>query len=128
MPAANTVLTFLLVMGLLLAAALCGLAASGHFPAEHRAPTLKSGGGPVILFGSLAVAAVCSLAGLVLICLALPWYAIVIGSGGVLFLAPLVLRPFSDTFINGRSALLTFAGVSAVLVILLLMTYGWHVG
>lgn len=128
MPPVETIVAFVLFTALLLAAALCGLAASGHFPAEHRPPTLKSGNGRIILFGSLALAAGCTAAGLVLAGTMFPWYAIVIGSGGVLSSVPLALRPLSDAFINSRSALLTFAGASLVLVILQFMTYRWPVG
>ena len=41
--------------GGVLAAALCGLAASGHFPREHRSPALRTTAGALILFGSIAL-------------------------------------------------------------------------
>jgi hypothetical protein len=33
--------------------------------------------------------------------------------------APLLLRPLPDTFVNGRAALLAFAGASALLTVAL---------
>src|SRR5260370_38203761 len=57
MPPASTILPLFLFMVLLLAAALCGLAASGHFPREHRSPALRTTAGALILFGSMALAA-----------------------------------------------------------------------
>jgi len=49
----------------------------------------------------------------------LPWYAITIGAGAMLLAAPLLLRPFPDSFVNGSSALVVFAvGAAAIAVIL----------
>jgi hypothetical protein len=115
----NAILPLILFMALLLAVALCGLAASGHFPREHRSPALQSGAGPFILFGSLALSLLCLAAGLWLAGRAIPWYAIVIGGGAVLLAAPLLLRPFPDDFVNGRGALIAFSGASLLTVVLL---------
>src|SRR5581483_2078357 len=75
---ASAIVPLLLFMVLLLSASLCGLAASGHFPAEHRATTLRSGLGSFILFGSLFVCLLCLVGGLVFIWRTVPWYAAVI--------------------------------------------------
>jgi hypothetical protein len=115
----NAILPLILFMALLLAVALCGLAASGHFPREHRSPALQSGAGPFILFGSLALSLLCLAAGLWLAGRAIPWYAIVIGGGAVLLAAPLLLRPFPDDFVNGRVALIAFSSASLLTVVLL---------
>src|SRR5262245_27779554 len=64
----DAILPLALFTALLFVVSLCGLAASGHFPRERRAPALASGIGPLILFGSLAVSAACLGAGLVLAC------------------------------------------------------------
>jgi len=69
----------LLFMGLLLALALYGLAASGQFPYEHRAAPLRSAVGRLVLFGSMSVAAACLVIGLASMPKATPWYAVVIG-------------------------------------------------
>ena len=115
----NAILPLILFMALLLAVALCGLAASGHFPREHRSPVLQSGAGPFILFGSLALSLLSLAAGLWLAIRAIPWYAIVIGGGAVLLAAPLLLRPLPDAFVNGRGALIAFSGAGLLTVVLL---------
>lgn len=109
----------LVFMVLVCACALYGLAASGHFPREHRAPLLRSSAGGALLFGSMAVTTAAALAGVNFAARGLPWYAAIIGAGLVLLATPLLLRPFSDAFVNGRAALLTFAVASAVLAVLL---------
>jgi hypothetical protein len=115
----NAVLPLVLFMALLLAVALCALAASGQFPREHRSPELQSGAGPFILFGSLALALLCLAAGIWLAGRAIPWYANVIGGGAVLLAAPLLLRPLPDSFVNGRGVLIAFSGASLLMVALL---------
>jgi hypothetical protein len=115
----NAILPLILFMALLLAVALCGLAASGHFPRQHRSPALQSGAGPFILFGSLALSLLCLAAGLWLAGRTIPWYAMVIGGGAVLLAAPLLLRPFPDDFVNGRVALIAFSSASLLTVVLL---------
>ena len=111
----SAVIPLLSFMLLLLSVSLCGLAASGHFPAEHRAPALRSGAGRFILFGSLALCVLCFLGGVGLIWRTVPWYAAVIGGGATLLAAPLLLQPFPDSFVNGRGALLTFSGLSLLM-------------
>jgi hypothetical protein len=118
----SAVIPLLSFMLMLLSASLCGLAASGHFPAEHRAPALRTGSGRVILFGSLALCALCLLDGLALIWRAVPWYAAVIGGGAMLLVAPLLLQPLPDSFVNGRGALLTFSGLSLLMSAVLFCT------
>jgi hypothetical protein len=49
-----------------------------------------------------------------------PWYAAIIGGGFALLFAPLVLRGFSGRFVDGRSAPLAFAAISAGLALLLI--------
>jgi hypothetical protein len=120
----QAIVPLLLFMTLLLAAALCALAASGHFPSEHRAAALRSAAGSGILYGALALSALCTLAGIALIAPVVPWYAAVIGGGGVILATPLLLQPFSDNFVNGRGALLTFAGTSVLMAALLYCAAG----
>ncbi len=91
-------------------AALYGLAISGHFPAEFRADDLKTRSGVLVMWMTLAVVGVSTLLALGIAIRILPWFAIVIGGGGMLLMAPLILRPFPDRFVNGRSALVAFAG------------------
>jgi hypothetical protein len=100
---------------LVMSAALYGLTASGQFPSEHRAEALKSPAGAAILWGTMAVGVVTTAIALAVAWIALPWYAAVIVGGGVLLMAPLVLQLFPDSFVDGRSGLLVFAGLGAVL-------------
>jgi hypothetical protein len=120
MPAIDAALPLVLLMALVLAAALHGLAASGHFPAQHRAPALASGAGAAILYGTMAVAAAALVAGIAGAWRAVLWPAAVIGGGGMVLAAPLVLRIFSDRFVDGRAALVIFAGAAAGLAVLML--------
>ena len=117
----NAILPLVLLTALLLAASLCGLAGSGHFPRERRAPALSSAAGAVVLFGSLAVSAICLAAGLVLAWRIVPWYAAVIGGGAALLGAPMTLQMFPDRFVDSAGALVTFAGASVATVLLLAM-------
>lgn len=116
----SALIPLVLFMALLLVLALYALSASGHFPREHRAAALASGAGPLILFGSIALAIVCALVALAAAWRLVPWYAAVIGGGLAILCAPLVLQQFPDKFVDGRASLLTFAGAAAVLALLLL--------
>jgi hypothetical protein len=113
------ILPLLLFTALLFAVSLCGLAASGHFPRERRAPGLASGVGTFVLYGSLVLSAICLAAGVVLACRIVPWYAAVLGGGAAILGAPMALRPLPDRFVDGAGALLTFAGASVAIVLLL---------
>src|SRR5215831_18937813 len=108
-----------LFIALVLCAGLTALAASGHFPPEHRGASLRSGVGRAILFGACAVSALALLVGAAAAWAVLPWPAAVIGAGAAM-LAPLLLRPLPDAFVNGRAALLAFASASALLALALL--------
>jgi hypothetical protein len=100
---------FMLSIGFL---ALHGLAASGHFPAEFRAPEMTRGGGAVILWTTIVLTALAATIALWLGARVLPWYATVIGGGMMLLFAPLALRAFPDRFVNGPGALLAFTAAA----------------
>ena len=104
-------------MGLVLAVALVGLTASGHFPAEHRGDGLRNGLGAVLLWVSIAGAGVVLVAAVLLAMERLPLYASVIGGGAMLLVAPLVLQGFPDRFVDGRAGLITFSGLGLCLVV-----------
>ena|ERR1035437_10105144 len=104
-------------MALLLALSLHGLAASGHFPYEHRAPALRLGLGRLLLFGSIAIAIACFAIGITVAWRQIPWYAAIIGGGGVILIAPLAMHPLPDRFVNGASALIVLSGASLLLAI-----------
>ncbi|MGA6998135.1 MAG: hypothetical protein WB475_19355 [Pseudolabrys sp.] len=109
---------------LLLFVSLHALAASGQFPREHRAPALMSGGGAIVLYGTIAVALISLLAALFAAWRLIPWYAAVIGGGLAILAAPLVLQQFTDRFVDGRVSLVSFAGAGALLAFLLVCLVG----
>jgi hypothetical protein len=109
---------------LLLFVSLHALAASGQFPREHRAPALMSGGGAIVLYGTIAVALISLLAALFAAWRLIPWYAAVIGGGLAILAAPLVLQQFTDRFVDGRASLVSFAGAGALLAFLLVCLAG----
>lgn len=122
MPAAAW-LPLILFAGLILAAALHLLAASGQFPAEHRSGSLREGTGPVILFGTMLLVLLCVFGGIAAVWQRVPWYAAVIGGGLAVLMAPMLLKPLPDRFVNGRGALVAFAAACAALAVALLLTH-----
>ena len=110
-----------LVLFTLLMLSLHGLSASGHFPREHRATALSSPASAVILHGTILIALASLIAGLWAAWRLIPWYAAVIAGGLAILAAPLVLQEFSDSFVDHRGSLLSFAGASAALAIMLLL-------
>jgi hypothetical protein len=116
---ADAIIPLIVFMAMLLALSLYGLAASGHFPPEHRSPALKAGTGRAVLCATLGLAMIGLVAGVISALRLVPWFAAVIGGGAMVLAAPLILRPFPDAFVNGRGALVTFAGAGAALAMLL---------
>lgn len=115
------VLPVILFMALVLIVSLQGLAASGHFPREHRPPALAAGIGSAVLFGSIALAVAALVAGIAAVPGRMPWYAAVIGGGLSVLGAPLVLQQFPDRLINGRGFLLAFAVAGAACALALFL-------
>ena len=115
----NAIAPLIVFMATVLALSLQALTASGHFPREHRASTLVSTAGALILFGSIAVAIVSLAIAMLAAWRLIPWYAAVIGGGLAILSAPLILQRFSDRFVDGRNALLVFAGADAACALLL---------
>jgi hypothetical protein len=103
--------------------ALYGLTASGHFPTEFRGAAVKQGAGPVVLWGSMLLAALAAVAALIMAWEHLPWHAAIIGGGAMLLFAPLLLRPFPDSFVNGLAGLLVFSVGAAALAALSRMAF-----
>jgi hypothetical protein len=97
---------------LVLAAALQGLAASGHFPLRDGGAKAAPQPGRATLFASIAVTLLALIAG----CTAVPrltsWSAAIIAGGFSLLFAPLSLRVFPDRFVNGAGALIAFTGAT----------------
>ncbi|NJO22520.1 MAG: hypothetical protein HC868_05685 [Sphingomonadales bacterium] len=101
-------------VGLVLSVSLYGLTASGHFPSEHRGETLRSAGGAAVLWLTMLVCVVAVVYAVAFASRTLPWYVAVIGGGGALLVAPLLLQPLPDAFVNGRRGLVTFALAASV--------------
>src|SRR5260370_12654036 len=106
----------LLFMGLLLCVALYVLAASGHFPHEHRPASLKSASGTVILYGSMAGACASFLIGLATILNLVPWDASIICGGIAMLWAPPKSRRFSLYPLHCQDAHLWCSARSVLLV------------
>jgi hypothetical protein len=98
-------------MALVLVLSLYALTVSGHFPEEHRAVSLRSVGGQVLLWGTIALCAALTVAALAFAWQRVPLYAAVIGGGAMVLIAPLLLQPLPDSFVNGRSALVFFTAL-----------------
>jgi hypothetical protein len=98
-------------MALVLVLSLYGLTVSGHFPAEHRAAALRMGAGRVVLWATLGLWGALALLAAILAWQRVPLYAAVLGGGAMVLIAPLLLQPFPDSFVNGQRGLLTFAGI-----------------
>ena len=93
------------------------IAVAGQFPREHRKPGFASPAGTVILWLSILAAAAAGLAAIAFAWVALPWYAVVIGGGLMVLIAPYVLHPLPDWFINGRSAPVALSALAVALVL-----------
>jgi len=117
----DAIIPLVLFTLLMLVLSLHGLSASGHFPREHRAGTLRSLLGVVILHGTILIALTALIAGLWAAWRLIPWYAAVIAGGLAILAAPLVLQEFSDSFVDDHRSLLSFAGASVVLAMMLLL-------
>jgi hypothetical protein len=105
-------------MALVLVLSLYGLTVAGHFPAEHRSPWMHTAGGRLVLWGTLSLCTLLLLAALALAWQRVPLYAAVIGAGAMALIAPLLLQPLPDRFVNGRLGLLTFTGLALALGLL----------
>lgn len=107
-----------LFMGLVLVLSLYGLAVSGHFPAEGRAVVFRTGPGAAVLWGTIAVSAGVALLALVFAWRRLPLYAAVIGGGAMILIAPLLLQPLPDSFVDGRRGLIALSALGLGLALL----------
>ena len=100
-----------LFMALVLVLSLYGLTVSGHFPKEHRRASLRSAVGRIWLWGTIALCAALAFATLVFAWRHVPPAAAVIGGGAMVLIAPLVLRPLPDSFVDEAPALLLLTGL-----------------
>lgn len=100
-------------VALVLSVSLYGLTVSGHFPSEHRGEMLSSAADNVVLWLTLLICAAVAAYAVAFASRTLPWYAAVLGAGGALLVAPLLLQPLPDSFVNGRRGLVTFTLAAA---------------
>ena len=98
-----------------LAVALYGLTASGHFPAEVRSEKFKRGSGALVLWATLLATGLAAASMLLKSWWILPWYLSLLGGGAMLLFAPLLLQPLPDSFVNGRRGLLAFSACAVAL-------------
>jgi hypothetical protein len=118
------VIPLVLFTTLFLFVSLHALAASGQFPREHRAPALMSRLGAIVLYGTIAIAFISLLVAFFAAWQLIPWYAAVIGGGLAILAAPPMLQQFTDSFVDGRASLMSFAGAGALLALLLIWLTG----
>jgi hypothetical protein len=112
----------LFVLGVMLLT-LYGLTVSGHFPFAARRKDLQSPFGTFVIGATLLGS---GLAAAVLIVSALdvlPWTAIIIGGGAALLVGPILLRAFSDDFVDGLAGITTFAAIAMVIAVVLWATH-----
>jgi len=88
---------------------LYGLSVSGHFPREFRSQEFQNLRGTIVIWATLFIATLAGVIALAVAVNVLPPSAIIISSGAMLLMTPLVLRPFPDWFVNGPIALISLA-------------------
>lgn len=97
--------------------ALYGLTVSGHFPAEHRRPSLRSKTGTALIWITLGVA-ICAAVLSGMRAASLPLAPAVIGAGAAVLFAPLLLQPLPDSFVDSPVGLITLSTAAAGLAAL----------
>ena len=106
---------------LILAVSLQLLAASGHFPLQARGPNTKGTAAALLLWFSLAATLAALIVGVPAAWERLPWQGLIITGGLAVLAAPVVLQQFSDRFVDGRGALVTFATGAVAFALLLIL-------
>lgn len=91
------------------------LTVSTHFPTTERRANLRSATGRALLWGSVVVAGLAAIMAARLAWLALPGYAVVLAAGTAVLVAPLMLKPLSDQFLDSPAGLVVFAVTALVL-------------
>ena len=88
---------------------------AGHFPVQSRAEKFRSFSGLMVLWGSICIVAISVLGMVYLAVAALPFYAVIIGGGLMVLVAPLAVQPFPNRVVDARVSLVGLAVVSLVL-------------
>lgn len=89
------------------------MAASGHFPREVRGAGMAGTTGRLILWASILLIAASSVMALAFAYQVIPWYYAVIGGGFMVLIAPFVLQPFPDNFVDGPAVLILLTLLAA---------------
>ncbi len=124
MPPPGQLIPLLLLVLLVSAATLQGLAASGHFPLRGDNAKTAFRPGSMTLFGSISVTFLALIAGTLAALRLTSWSAAIIAGGLSLLFAPLVLRIFPNRFVDGAGALVVFAAATAAAAAILI----WFAG
>jgi hypothetical protein len=111
----------LLLFALLVsAAALQGLAATGHFPLQRESKNSAVRPKRVILFTSIGAAVLGLIVGSVAALRLMPLPAAIIAGGLSLLFCPLLLRALPDRFVDGAGALIAFAAATLAAAVILI--------
>ena len=108
-------LGFAVFVALIMVIAMFGLSLSGHFPAEHQKPEMRAWHGRLLLVASIIAIAISAAQAFGLAFGQLPPAIAIIGLGGALLAAPLILQKIPDTIVNGRRGLIGFAALATAL-------------
>lgn len=88
------------------------ITAAGQFPREHRKPALASPAGAIILWLTILAVSAAGIAAMAFALMVLPWYAWVLGAGLMILIAPYLLHPLPDRFIDGRASLVVLSALA----------------
>lgn len=103
---------------MILVIAMFGLSLSGHFPLKNQKPELQDRLGRLVLIGSILVVALAAAKAMGMAIGTLPGPIAILCAGAALLAAPIVLKLFSDAFVDGRRGLIGLAVIASMLSIL----------
>lgn len=104
----------------LLCVTLYCLAVATHFPAAHRIGALAGPWGGWIIRVTIVTAGVAASIAVIAALRHLPGYATVLAGCAAILVAPLLLKPLPDTFIDGAGGLITFSAAGLLLALIAL--------
>ncbi len=106
---------FVVFSALIMALAMFGLTVATHFPIAVRAPHMQTWRAKLVIAGGMVVAAIAAALAIGFAAERLPAPVTIIGAGGALLAAPLMLRRVPDRILNGEAGLIAFAGMCGLL-------------
>ncbi len=110
----------LLFAAALLCVTLYGLAVATHFPAAQRTGALAGRGGGWIIRATIVTAGLAAAIAVIAALRHLPGYAAVLAGCAAILVAPLLLKPLPDTFIDGAGGLIVFSAAGLLLALIAL--------